>query len=134
MTPIDLDDLELPPVVHLNDQLAEAVTRLRAQGARWGVVVDEAERLHGWVGADAVGGGLVRDRARRMEAWVPARASLKAAFSAMLQEDAGWVAVLDGERFLGVLTPRALHEALRRSVEADLRGVDPADVELASIP
>ncbi len=134
VTPIDLNDLELPPVVHLDDQLAEAVTRLRAQGARWGVVLDDAERLHGWVGADAVGGGLVRDRARRMEAWVPARASLKTAFSAMLQEDAGWVAVLDGERFLGVLTPRALHEALRRSVEADVRGVNPADVELASIP
>ncbi len=44
------------------------------------------------------------------------------------------LAVLDGERFLGVLTPRALHEALRRSVEADVRGVNPADVELTSIP
>jgi osmoprotectant transport system ATP-binding protein len=38
----------------------------------------------------------------------------------MLQQDAGWVAVLDGERFVGVLTPESLHAALRRSVdEAD---------------
>ena len=35
----------------------------------------------------------------------------------MLQQEAGWVAVLDGDRFLGVLTPESLHAALRRSVE-----------------
>jgi osmoprotectant transport system ATP-binding protein len=35
----------------------------------------------------------------------------------MLQQEAGWVAVLDGDRFLGVLTPDSLHAALRRSVE-----------------
>jgi osmoprotectant transport system ATP-binding protein len=35
----------------------------------------------------------------------------------MLQHEAGWVAVLDGDRFLGVLTPESLHAALRRSVE-----------------
>jgi osmoprotectant transport system ATP-binding protein len=52
-----------------------------------------------------------------MEAWVPVDASLKAAFSTMLQHEAGWVAVLDGDRFLGVLTPESLHAALRRSVE-----------------
>ena len=56
-------------------------------------------------------------RRRRMEAWVPVDASLKTAFSTMLQHEAGWVAVLDGDRFLGVLTPESLHAALRRSVE-----------------
>ncbi len=35
----------------------------------------------------------------------------------MLQQDAGWVAVLDGSTFLGVLTPESLHAALRRSVD-----------------
>jgi osmoprotectant transport system ATP-binding protein len=39
----------------------------------------------------------------------------------MLQLEAGWVAVLDGSRFLGVLTPESLHAALRRSVD----GVEP---------
>jgi osmoprotectant transport system ATP-binding protein len=29
---------------------------------------------------------------------------------------AGWVAVLDGERFLGVLTPEAVYRSLRRSL------------------
>ena len=50
---------------------------------------------------------------------MPADASLKAAFAEMLQHDAGWVAVLDGERYLGVLTPDTLHAALRRSVEGE---------------
>jgi osmoprotectant transport system ATP-binding protein len=44
---------------------------------------------------------------------------LKTAFSTMLQLDAGWVAVLDGARYLGVLTPTSLHAGLRRSVDAD---------------
>ena len=61
----------------------------------------------------------MRDRARRMEAWVPAHASLKTAFSQMLTNDAGWIAVLDGARYLGVLTPDSLHAALRRSVTKD---------------
>jgi osmoprotectant transport system ATP-binding protein len=52
-----------------------------------------------------------------MEAWVPVEATLKTAFSTMLQLEAGWVAVLDGDRFLGVLTPESLHAALRRSVD-----------------
>jgi osmoprotectant transport system ATP-binding protein len=52
-----------------------------------------------------------------MEAWVPLGATLKQAFSEMLQHDAGWVAVLDGDRFVGVLTPESLHGALRRSVD-----------------
>jgi osmoprotectant transport system ATP-binding protein len=59
----------------------------------------------------------VGSTARRMEAWVPADASLKTAFATMLQHEAGWVAVLDSDRFLGVLTPESLHAALRRSVD-----------------
>jgi osmoprotectant transport system ATP-binding protein len=52
-----------------------------------------------------------------MEAWVPSNATLKQAFSEMLQHDAGWVAVLDGDHLEGVLTPESLHAALRRSVD-----------------
>jgi osmoprotectant transport system ATP-binding protein len=68
-------------------------------------------------------GGTVGERTHRMEAWVPLGATLKQAFSEMLQHDAGWVAVLDGERFVGVLTPESLHVALRRSID-DEAGVD----------
>jgi osmoprotectant transport system ATP-binding protein len=122
VTGIDPADLEHPPVVHVADGLAEARAALTRSGARWAVVLDDHGRLHGWLSAErATGTGTVGAAARRMEAWVPADATLKTAFSTMLQMEAGWVAVLDGDRFLGVLTPESLHAALRRSVE----GVEP---------
>ncbi len=131
VTPIGDDDLEHPPVLHLDDRLAFASARLHSVGARAAVVLDDEEHLHGWVGVDRLDGqGTVGDRARRLEAWVPRDASLKQAFAQMLQHDAGWVAVLDGERLLGVLTPAGLHQALRRSVEADAQDIDPAGVSI----
>ncbi|MGY1748273.1 ABC transporter ATP-binding protein [Modestobacter sp. SYSU DS0511] len=118
VTGIDLRDLEQPPVVHVDDGLADARAALAHAGARWAVVLDDAQRLHGWISAErASGAGTVRGAARRMEAWVPVDATLKTAFATMLQLEAGWVAVLDGDRFCGVLTPESLHAALRRSVE-----------------
>jgi len=118
VTGIDLADLEHPPVVHVADGLADARAAMDRAGARWAVVLDDAENLHGWLSAErATGAGTVGTAAKRMEAWVPSNATLKSAFATMLQMEAGWVAVLDGDRFLGVLTPESLHAALRRSVE-----------------
>jgi osmoprotectant transport system ATP-binding protein len=119
VTRIAVEDLEQPPVVRLSDSLAEARSVLDRTGARWAVVLDGDDSLRGWLSREhaADGTGTVGDRVRRMEAWVPVSTTLKHAFSVMLQEDAGWVAVLDGSRFLGVLTPESLHAALRRSVE-----------------
>ena len=118
VTPIDAEDLEVPPTVRLDDSLGDAAASMARVGARWAVVVDDENNLRGWISTDHVRGpGTVADRARRMEAWVPANASLKAAFSVMLQQSAGWVAVLDDGRLLGVLTPESLHAALRHSIE-----------------
>jgi osmoprotectant transport system ATP-binding protein len=118
VTGIDAADLERPPVVHAADRLADARATLERAGARWAVVLDDDDHLLGWLSGDrAIGPGTVGSTARRMEAWVPVDASLKSAMAVMLQEEAGWVAVLDGDRFLGVLTPDSLHAALRRSVE-----------------
>jgi osmoprotectant transport system ATP-binding protein len=120
VTPIDVEDLVTPPVVGVDDTLADARRSLGMQAARWAVVLDASGELHGWLGRDrSEGEGFVRDRARRMEAWVPVQASLKTAFGEMLTNDAGWIAVLDGSRYLGVLTPDSLHAALRRSVTND---------------
>ncbi|MBO0652659.1 betaine/proline/choline family ABC transporter ATP-binding protein [Streptomyces triculaminicus] len=141
VTPIEAGDLEQPPVVRLDDPLSTAAERLAEEGARWAVVVDDSGRLHGWVSADAVASGdpdaRVRSRARRMDAWLPLGASLKKAFSTMLQHDAGWIAVLDGDQadhYLGVLTPARLHESLRRSIEADARGGARSEVDLDTVP
>jgi osmoprotectant transport system ATP-binding protein len=125
------EDLEHPPVVHLDDRVAFAAARLHSVKARAGVVLDDDEHLHGWVGVDQlVGPGTVAEHARRLEAWVPRDASLKQAFAQMLQHDAGWVAVLAGDRLVGVLTPTGLHHALRRSVEADAHDLDPREVQI----
>ncbi|MGW1885792.1 ABC transporter ATP-binding protein [Streptomyces sp. NPDC001970] len=132
VTPIEEGDLEQPPVVHLDDPLP------RELAARWAVVLDGEDKLHGWISADQAAGGkgAVRDHARRMEAWLPVGASLKQAFATMLQHDAGWIAVIDREetgRFLGVLTPARLHEALRRSIDADAQDIPRTEVELQTV-
>ncbi|MFF0445340.1 ABC transporter ATP-binding protein [Streptomyces sp. NPDC004609] len=137
VTAIEADDLEQPPVARLDETARAAAVRLREQDARWAVVLGPGGDLHGWVSAEALAiageAGTVGDLARRMEAWVPLGAPLKQAFSEMLQHDAGWVAVVDGARFAGVLTPAKLHEALRRSVDADAQGVARGAVEFDSV-
>ncbi|SEE12783.1 osmoprotectant transport system ATP-binding protein [Streptomyces misionensis] len=134
VTAIEPDDLRQPPVARPDEPAGTARERLREQGARWAVVLDAHGDLHGWVGAeDLAAGGTVGELAHRMTAWVPVGAPLKQAFGVMLQYDAGWVAVLDGARFLGVLTPAKLHEALRRSVDADARGVARGQVPFDSV-
>ncbi|MFD4410790.1 MULTISPECIES: ABC transporter ATP-binding protein [unclassified Streptomyces] len=132
VTPIEESDLEQPPVVRLDDPLPQKLD------GHWAVVLDARGDLHGWISAEhaRVGTGTVREHARRMEAWLPVGATLKQAFSTMLQHDAGWIAVIDQEsegRFLGVLTPARLHEALRRSTAADARDIARADVELETV-
>ncbi|GLF93164.1 ABC transporter ATP-binding protein [Streptomyces yaizuensis] len=137
VTRIEPDDLEEPPLARLDEPAGAAARRLRSVGARWAVVVSPAGDLHGWVAADTLDlageGATVGSLARRMEAWVPLGSTLKRAFSEMLQHDAGWIAVVDGSRFLGVLTPARLHEALRRSVDADERGIPRDEVEFHSV-
>lgn len=155
VTRIEIGDLEQPPMVRLDDTVAEAAARLRAKDAAWAVVLDHQAGLHGWVSAEALHraaagqgksdttqgggrsgldkGGAVHAHARRMEAWLPVGATLKQAFSVLLQHDAGWIAVLDDDRFLGVLTPARLHEALRRSIDADAEGISRAEVPFDSI-
>lgn len=137
VTTIEEEDLEQPPLARLDESAQAASSRLKEERARWAVVTDTDGELHGWVSAEALAiagkEGTVGDLARRMEAWVPLGAPLKQAFSEMLQYDAGWVAVVEGSQFVGVLTPAKLHEALRRSVDADERGVGRDEVDFTSV-
>jgi len=130
VTGIDPADLERPPLVGPDDTVAEARAVLASAPSQWAVVIDGDGRLQGWVGvADLTGEGDVGARTHRMEAYVTAGVSLKEAFAVMLQHDAGWVAVLDADAYLGVLTPDSLHAALRRSVDR-AEGIDLADSPL----
>ncbi|MFJ2556060.1 MULTISPECIES: ABC transporter ATP-binding protein [unclassified Streptomyces] len=141
VTTVEPADLEQPPVARTGEPARDAAARMRAEGARWAVVLNDGGELHGWIAADAPARagadgsepGSVGDHARRMEAWVPLGSPLKQAFSEMLQHDAGWVAVLDGARFVGVLTPAKLHETLRRSVDADAQGIGRGEVDFDSV-
>jgi osmoprotectant transport system ATP-binding protein len=126
VTPIEVSDLYLPPMVTPQTTVAQAQAAVAGEGTSWAVVVDESGRLLGWVEPGRMGdngspgpSSTVARYMRPLDAHVRIDASLKVAFAEMLQHDAGWVAVLDDARFLGVLTPDALHAALRRSVGGD---------------
>ncbi len=124
VTPIEVADLYTPPVVRPTTTIAEARTAVAAEGTHWAAVLGDDGRLLGWVepdnaaqGPDAAGGSsTVASYMRPFQARVSLDASLKTAFGEMLQNDAAWVAVLDKDRYLGVLTPDNLWAALRRSV------------------
>jgi osmoprotectant transport system ATP-binding protein len=121
VTPIDLSALEHPPVVHLDDSLSDARSHLDSQWRRL-VVLDGNDRLVGELERDrAQGDGMVRDRVKPIEATVAADRNLYDAFSQMLIRHADWVAVTEGDRFRGVLTPASFVAAIQR-VPAELEG------------
>jgi osmoprotectant transport system ATP-binding protein len=119
VTPIDVGDLQQPPVLDVDLPLSEARTRMGDEDLDFAMVLDGERRLRGYLARSRSDGeGVVGDRLQRLEAWVRSDDTLKDAFSEMLLYDAGWVAVLDhDDRFLGVLTPESIYEASRRSTD-----------------
>jgi osmoprotectant transport system ATP-binding protein len=116
VTPITADDLEQPPTVSPADSLDHARSVLDVAPQPYAVVVDGDGTLRGWVGArEAAGGGTVADRLRPFDGSVEVGDPLRRALAEIVQHDAGWLPVLDGGRYLGVLTPGSVYTALRRS-------------------
>ena len=125
VTAIDVGDLEQPPLVRTATPLDAVRASLDAVGAAYALVVDEDRGLSGWISRARAGGeGTAADRSRPVEAVVSADGTLKDAFSEMLLYDSSWVAVVDEGRLLGVLTPDALHAAMRRSISGAGSSVD----------
>jgi len=121
VTPIDLGALERPPVVHADDALAEARRQLDSRWRR-AIVLDPDGRPVGELDRErADGDGRVGDRAQPLDATISADRTLYDAFSQMLIHQAIWVAVLDGSRFCGVLTPESFVAAIQR-VPAEVEG------------
>jgi osmoprotectant transport system ATP-binding protein len=121
VTPIDLNALERPPVVHADDSLADA---RRMLDSRWDrvIVLDRKDKPVGELDrSQADGDGRVGERARPFDAIIGADRTLYDAFSQMLIHQAIWVAVVDGDRFRGVLTPQSFVAAIQR-VPAELEG------------
>jgi osmoprotectant transport system ATP-binding protein len=118
VTPIEVESLEHPPTVLPSESLAHARAIMSRTGASWVAVVDTDARLRGHVrAANADGEGTAGARAERVESWVSTDDYLENALAAMLLTDYGWVAVVEGERFVGVLTPDAIYRALRTSLD-----------------
>jgi osmoprotectant transport system ATP-binding protein len=118
VTPIARDTLEHPPTVLPTASRADARAAIERSGADWVAVVTRDGRLVGHVRRDqASGDGPVSSCTERLEAWVSIEAPLEDALASMLLTDLGWVAVLDGDRFLGVLTPESVYLTLRRSLD-----------------
>jgi hypothetical protein len=91
--------------------------RASAAGAdsHWAVVVDDEDRLLGWIDLDPALVGCVEAHLIPFEVHVPLGTTLRAALGEMLQHDLRWIPVVDEERYQGVLTPNRLHAAMRRS-------------------
>jgi osmoprotectant transport system ATP-binding protein len=116
VTPVDVAALDRPVTVAPGAALDEARRAMDRAPASWAAVVEAGGRLVGQLRAgDAQGDGLVSDRLRPVESRVDAGATLMDVSSALLLADSGWVAVTEGERLLGALTPASLHAAARRS-------------------
>jgi osmoprotectant transport system ATP-binding protein len=116
VTAIDPEDLFHPPEVSPDQSMLDVRAAVGGSDSRWAVVVDDRAHLHGWVDLDPSFRGSVEDHLVPFEVQVPVGTSLRAAFGEMLQRDVRWIPVVDGDRYLGVLTPNRLHAAMRRSV------------------
>src|SRR3989449_3748036 len=122
VTPIDLNALERPPIVHFDDSLAEA-RRLLDSSTRAVVVDRDGKPIGELDGRLASGDGRAGDRARPFDATITADRTLYDAFSQMLIHQATWVAVLDEAKFCGVLTPESFVAAIQR-VPPEAEGAD----------
>jgi osmoprotectant transport system ATP-binding protein len=127
VTPIEVACLEHPPTVTPDATLADARAAITKWDADWVAVVGDDGTLRGYVDqAGAVGDGTVVDHLQRVETWVPIDQDLQDVLATMLLTREGWVSVLDGDRFVGVLTPESVYQTLRRSLEqppeSELRG------------
>jgi osmoprotectant transport system ATP-binding protein len=115
---IEREDLFSPPVVAPSATVAEARAAAEGSGSDWAVVVGPLGDLVGWISLEEAEdpGGSVGDRVAKFPVQVPLGATLRVALAEMLQHDIRWVPVVDGDRYLGVITPNRLHAAMRRSV------------------
>lgn len=131
VTPIRTEDLEHPPTLQVRDTTDEALAVLSVSDLDYAVVLD-GDDLRGWVSQRSLARGTtVGEVRRRFEATVDVRDSLKTGFSEIVAHDAGWLPVLDGDRYVGVLTPDTVHAALRRMLPDRVEGDVPTVQTLA---
>ena len=109
VTRVDRTLLEQPPTVSVTSTLADARRTMDEQRETWAVVLDGPVPRGALPRHAAEGDGVVADRFDNHVATVSTDATLRAALSELLLHDDGWVAVVDGDRYVGALTPACLH-------------------------
>ena len=128
VTPIRPEDLDKPTTLARGDGVGYASTALEVDGRSWGVVLDADEtRLLGWVSRGSLTQamrqgareGTVGDWLRPFGATIQQTETLRTGFSTLLAQDLRWLPVLDGDRYVGILTPDVVHSALRRGTPAE---------------
>ncbi|HEY7104922.1 MAG TPA: betaine/proline/choline family ABC transporter ATP-binding protein [Acidimicrobiia bacterium] len=120
VTEIDPNLLEHPPTFRPDASLPEMRAVMARQRAGIGVVVDESGSLVGTVRAEpAEGQGVVVSGVQPVTATVEVGSTLQEAMAKVLLADSGWVAVVDGARFVGALTPESVFESLRASMRIE---------------
>ena len=117
VTAIDPDLLDHPPTAAPTDSLSQARKLSQDAHAESLPVVAADGSLCGRLRAqDVEGEGDVEPRVVRAEAWVDVKENLDTALARSLLTEDGWIAVLDGHRFLGTLSAPTVHRELRASI------------------
>jgi len=106
VTPLRSAELLRPATVRSSDRPGFAGSRLGTVGARWGIVVTDDGRLAGWVTAadlrEHAGAGNVGEVARPAPGVAQLDDPVLETLSRTLALPEGWVAVCEGERYVGV--------------------------------
>jgi osmoprotectant transport system ATP-binding protein len=79
------------------------------------MIIDDDGQPLGLINAEDAGGDVLLAELVRPLATLPLGSTLKSALARMLQSDESMIAVLDGDRYVGLLTLDGLHGAMRRS-------------------
>lgn len=118
VTPIDVEDLEQPPVSRSGES-----SQLNGDWG-YGAVVDASRRLVGWWMRDNTVSEVDLDG---IEVGQPLREGL----SRIVLRDTDRLPVFENGRYVGVLTAAAVHRTLRRTTPDRERDVSTADTQLA---
>jgi osmoprotectant transport system ATP-binding protein len=122
VTPLRRDDLDKPLVLAPGDRATYAGPALELDGGSAALVMDGG-RVLGWVPRGRLTDAMrhqpqarVGEFVRPFTATVSLHESMRTAFSTLLTQEARFLPVLDGQDYVGVLTPDVVHTALRRPV------------------
>lgn len=113
LMPIAGMPLAAGPVVSPGSPADEARRVMEVFGVDW-IGVVEGGKLLGWLGDKDLGETVVASDVRRFGSWLTPEASLREALDVIVSGHTAHVPVIDGDRFLGMLTVEQISQEMRR--------------------